>query len=60
MVEVKPLSLLQRLFEPFGVTHVVDFAVGSTAMAIAAAGVQDYEGIAANDVHRDRLDAALE
>ena len=60
MVEVKPLNLLQRLFEHFGVTHVVDFAAGSAAMAIAAAGAQDYEGIAANGVHRDWLDATLD
>ena len=60
MVEVKPLNLLQRLFEHFGVTHVVDFAAGSAAMAIAAAGAQDYEGIAANGEHRDWLDATLD
>ena len=60
MAEVKPLNLLQRLFEHFGVTHVVDFAAGSAAMAIAAAGAQDYEGIAANGEHRDWLDATLD
>ena len=59
-LEVKPLNLLQRLFEHFGVTHVVDFAAGSAAMAIAAAGAQDYEGIAANGEHRDWLDATLD
>ena len=60
MVEVKPLNLLQRLFEHFGVTHVVDFAAGSAAMAIAAAGAHEYEGIAANGEHRDWLDATLD
>ena len=60
MLEVKPLNLLQRLFEHFGVTHVVDFAAGSAAMAIAAAGAQEYEGIAANGAHRDWLDATLD
>ena len=60
MVEAKPLNLLQRLFEHFGVTRVVDFAAGSAAMAIAAAGAQDYEGIAANGEHRDWLDATLD
>ena len=60
MLEVKPLSLLQRLLEHFGVTHVVDFAAGSAALAIAAAGAQDYEGIAANGEHRDWLDATLD
>ena len=54
MFEVKPLNLLQRLFEHFGVTHVVDFAAGSAAMAIAAAGAQDYAGIAANSEHRGK------
>ena len=58
--EVKPLPLLQRVLEHFGVTHVVDFAAGSAAMAIAAAGAQDYEGIAANGEHRDWLDATLD
>ena len=60
MAEVKPLNLLQRLFEHFSVTHVVDFAAGSAAIAIAAAGAQEYEGIAANDEHRDWLDATLD
>ena len=60
MFEAKPLNLLQRLFEHFGVTHVVDFAAGSAAIAIAAAGAQDYEGIAANGEHRDWLDATLD
>ena len=60
MLEVKPLNLLQRLFEHFGVTHVVDFAAGSAAIAIAAAGAHDYEGIAANGAHREWLDATLD
>ena len=60
MVEVKPLNLIQRLFEHFGVTTIVDFAAGSGAMAIAAAGAQDYEGIAANVEHCDWLDATLD
>ena len=60
MAEVKPLALLQRLLEHFGVTTIVDFAAGSAAMAIAAAGAQDYEGVAANAEHRDWLDATLD
>jgi hypothetical protein len=58
--EGKPLALIQRIFEHFGVTHVVDFAAGSATMAIAAASAQNYEGIAANGEHRDWLDATLD
>jgi hypothetical protein len=61
LFEVKPLRMLQRLLEHFSVTHVVDFAAGSAAMAIAAAGSAiEYEGIAANCEHRDWLDATLD
>ena len=58
--EVKPLSLLQRICEHHQVTHIVDFAAGSGALAIAAAGSIHYEGIASNDVHRDWLDTTLD
>ena len=60
LAEVKPLNLLQRIFEHFGVTHILDFAAGSASLAIAAAGAQDYEGIAANGEHRDWLDTTLD
>ena len=58
--EVKPLNLIQRLLEHFGVTHVVDFSAGSGTIAIAAAGAQDYEGITGHDEHRVWLDATLD
>ena len=49
--EVKPLNLWQRICEHHGVTHIVDFAAGSAAFAIAASGELEYDGIAANDMH---------
>ena len=58
--EVKPLSLWQRTCEHHGVTHIVDFTAGSGALAIAASGATAYEGIVANDAHRDWLDATLD
>ena len=58
--EVKPLSLWQRICEHHGVTHIVDFAAGSGALAIAAAGAIEYQGIAANEAHRQWLDSTLD
>ena len=58
--EVKPLNLWQRIFEHHHVTHIVDFAAGSAALAIAAAGSLEYEGVAANDVHCEWLDSTLD
>ena len=58
--EVKPLNLIQRILEHHHVTHIVDFAAGSAAIAIAAAGGMNYEGMAANAVHRDWLDSTLD
>ena len=58
--EVKPLNLWQRIFEHHHVTHVVDFAAGSAAPAIAAAGAIEYEGVAANDEHCEWLDSTLD
>ena len=64
LCEVKPLNLIQRIFEHHNVTRIVDFGpicgAGSAAMAIAAAGAMNYEGIAANDGHRDWLDSTLD
>lgn len=58
--EVKPLDLWQRICEHHQVTHIVDFSPGSAALAIAAAGAMEYEGVAANEVHRDWLDATMD
>ena len=41
-------------------THIVDFAAGSGALAIASAGSIEYEGIAANEAHRKWLDSTLD
>ena len=41
-------------------THIVDFSAGSGALAIAAACAMDYEGVAANNVHREWLDSTLD
>ena len=54
--EVKPISFWQQIMEHHKVTHIVDFTPGSGALAIAASGAMEYEGIAANDAHRDWLD----
>ena len=58
--EVKPLALWQRICEHNGVTHIIDFAAGSGALAIAIAGSVEYEGIAANEAHRMWLDSTLD
>ena len=58
--EVKPLALLQRVCEHYRVTHIVDLAAGSGALAIAVAGTYEYEGIAANQAHREWLDSTLD
>ena len=58
--EVKPVNLWQRIFEHHNVTHVVDFTPGSAALAVAAAGAFEYEGVAANDVHCEWLDSTLD
>ena len=58
--EVKPLALWQRIIEHNGVTHIIDFAAGSGALAIAIAGTIEYQGIAANEAHRKWLDSTLD
>jgi len=58
--EVKPLSLWQRICEHHHVTHIVDFAAGSGALAMAAAGAIEYEGVAANEVHCEWLDSTMD
>jgi hypothetical protein len=59
-LEVKPLHLWQRLCEHHHITHIVDFSAGSAALAIAAAGAMEYEGVAANEVHREWLDSTMD
>ena len=58
--EAKPINLWQRICEHHQVTHIVDFSPGSGALALAASGAMEYEGICANDVHRDWLDSTLD
>ena len=58
--EVKPITLWQRILEHHGVTHVVDFSPGSAGLAIAAVGTCVYEGVAANEVHREWLDSTVD
>ena len=58
--EVKPLTLWQRICEHHHVTHIVDFTPGSAALAIAASGAMDYDGIAANQVHLEWLDMTVD
>ena len=58
--EVKPITLWQRILEHNQVTHIVDFTVGSGALAIAASGAMGYEGICASESHRDWLDSTLD
>ena len=42
------------------VTHIVDFSPGSGALALAASGALEYDGICVNDMHRDWLDSTLD
>ncbi len=58
--EVKPISFWQAVMEHHGVTHIVDFTPGSGALAVAASGAMEYEGIAANEPHRDWLDSIVD
>ena len=58
--EVKPLNLWQRVMEHHDVTHIVDFSPGSGALAIAAAGAMEYEGVTGNDAHQDWLNSTLD
>ena len=58
--EVKPLSLWQRVMEHHDVTHIVDFSPGSAALAIAAAGAMEYEGVAGNGAHEEWLNSTLD
>jgi len=58
--ETKPLMLWQRICEHHSITHIVDFTAGSAALAIAASGAMQYEGVAANSIHCDWLDSTVD
>ena len=58
--EVKPISLWQSIMEQNKVTHIVDLTPGSGALAVAASGAIEYEGVATNDAHRDWLDSIVD
>ena len=58
--EVKPISFWQTIMERHEVTQVVDFTPGSGALAVAASGAMQCEGIAANNAHRDWLDSIVD
>ena len=53
---MKPISFWQTIMEHHKVTHIVDFTPGSGALAVAASGAMEYEGIAGNNANRDWLD----
>eukprot|EP00959_Pyramimonas_sp_CCMP1952_P414849 8691815-Pyramimonas_sp.AAC.1 len=42
------------------VTRIVDFTPGSGALAVAAAGAMECEGVACNDDHRGWLDSIVD
>ena len=54
------LTLWQRICEHHCVAHIMGSALGSAALAVAAAGAMMYEGVAANDVHREWLDLTFD
>ena len=58
--ETKPMPLWQRICEHHKLTHVVDFTPGSAALAIAASGAMQYDGIAANEEHQKWMDSILD
>ena len=53
-------ALWQRVCEHHKVAHVVDFTPGSAALAIAASGAMQYEGIAADEEHQKWMDSILD
>ena len=58
--EVKPVALWQSIVEHFGITRIiVDLTPGSGALAVAATGAAQYEGIAADGAHRDWFDSIV-
>ena len=58
--EAKPLQLWQRMCEHHGLTHIVDFTPGSAALAVAASGAMQYEGIAISEEHQKWMDSVLD
>ena len=60
MFEAKPLAFWQRLIEHHRITHVVDFSPGSGALAVAATGAVEYEGVAATEAHKKFLDLTVD
>ena len=58
--EVKPFSFWQEVMDHLGVTHIVDISPGSGALGVAVAGAIRYEGVAANDAHRNWLDVTVD
>ena len=58
--DVEPLNLWQRIIEHRNITLIVEFAAGSAGLAIAASGAAEYEGIGANDIHREWLVSKLD
>ena len=58
--EVEPLNLWRRICEHHNITHVVDFTLGSAALATTAAGAFEYEGVAATDEHAVWLNWSLD
>ena len=51
------MNLWQTILDYHAVTHIVDFTPGSAGLAVAAAGVAEYDGIAANEAHKDWLES---
>ncbi len=58
--EVKPVSFWETIMEHHKATHIVGFTPGSGALAVAASGAVECEGIAANEARRDWLDSIVD
>ena len=54
------MQLWQRMCEHHGLTHIVDFTPGSAALAVAASGAMQYEGIATSEEHQKWMDSVLD
>ena len=60
LFETKPLNFWQRLIEHHRITHIIDFSPGSGALAVAATGAVEYEGVAATTAHHTFLDSVVD